>query len=129
MVYSIINMWWLCRSQKTILQCPRSRWGGHAIISISPSYFTSFSETSTLAGVARRIEASICQRCIQSMLNPHHPRLRVSWHLVYSGQWLAITYSVMWYQTGQNSSSGGEGKLCIKNHEEGNGKPSHLIFP
>jgi len=24
---------------------------------------------------------------------------------------------------------GGEGKHCIKSHEEGNGKPPHFIFP
>jgi len=40
-----------------------------------------------------------------------------------------ITYGMVWYQIGQNSSPGGEGKLCIKSHEEGNGKPPHFIIP
>ena len=35
----------------------------------------------------------------------------------------------MWYQLWQGSQPGGEGKLCIRNHEEGNGKPSRFIFP
>jgi len=41
---------------------------------------------------------------------------------------LDITYGVMWYQTGQGSLPG-EGKLCNKNHKEGNEKPLHFIFP
>ena len=37
---------------------------------------------------------------------------------------LDITYGVVWYQIGR-----GEGKLHIRNHKEGNGKPPRFIFP
>ena len=35
----------------------------------------------------------------------------------------------MWYQIDQGSSPGAEGKLCIDNHDEGNGKPPRFIPP
>ena len=43
-----------------------------------------------------------------------------------SGQGLDITYGVVWYQIGQGSLPGGEGKVRIKTTRKATG--NHLVF-
>jgi len=56
---------------KTILQRSRSRWGGLATISRSPSYFTSFSGTSEYVG----------RGCMTNGASDHHVEYKL---MVYS---------------------------------------------
>ena len=83
----------------------------------------------TNGGSGNHTEYNYAHMVCPALVKSTSPPLRVSWQLVRSCQGLHITYGVMWYQIGQGSPPGAEGKLRIDNHDEGNGKPPCFIPP